>query len=211
MVAEKSPSTGLFGVRAMVRRFKKRVSRIFHRLGTSTCTRPRADVPVTVQVPESRYVPASTTGVPVEAPPAPDSIIIPDLVSHCDFSVHCNPKVEIAVEESKSWLFEHGQLGEKRKNAFRGLKAGGEMLAPGSTRSLADPPFPELTSMCYPYAEFDQLRVCCDFMNYLFHLDDLSDDMTHLGTCRVANDVMNTLYCPNTYESDTRVSALTRE
>ena len=48
-------------------------------------------------------------------------------------------------------------------------------------------------------------------MNYLFHLDDLSDDMTHVGTRSVADDVMNTLYCHNTYESSTRVSTLTRE
>ena len=65
--------------------------------------------------------------------------------------------------------------------------------------------------MCYPYAGFDRLRVCCDFMNYLFHLDDLSDDMTHVDTRNVANDVMNSLYCHNTYESNTRVSTLTRE
>jgi len=113
----------------MARRFKNRVSRILHRIGTSTCTRPQADQPVTVQVPEPEPVPVSTPEVVVETAPAPDTIIIPDLVSHCDFSIHCNPKVETAVEESKTWLFEHGHLGERRKNAFRGLKAGGEMLS----------------------------------------------------------------------------------
>lgn len=75
-------------------------------------------MPVSVSAPEAADEIAS----------APDAIIIPDLVSHCDFSIHCNPKVETAVEESKEWLFEHGQLGEKRKNAFRGLKAGGGTL-----------------------------------------------------------------------------------
>lgn len=177
----------------MARRFKSHVSRILHRFGTSTCTRAQVDERVTVHVPEPKAVLVSTPEDVEETPSAPDTIIIPDLVSHCDFSIHCNPKVETAVEESKSWLFEHGQLGEKRKNAFRGLRAG------------------ELTSMCYPYAEFDRLRVCCDFMNYLFHLDDLSDDMTHLGTRRIADDVMNTLYCPNSYESNSRVSTLTRD
>jgi len=197
----------------MARRFKNRLSRIFHRLGTSSCTRHPVDEPVNVQILEPEPAPVSTpTEVAVETSPAPDVIIIPDLVSHCDFSIHCNPKVETAVEESKAWLFEHGQLGEKRKNAFRGLKAGGTTSAPKVlSRSLANPRFSELTSMCYPYAEFDQLRVCCDFMNYLFHLDDLSDDMTHLGTRSVANDVMNSLYCPETYESNTRVATLTRE
>jgi len=65
--------------------------------------------------------------------------------------------------------------------------------------------------MCYPYADFDQLRVCCDFMNYLFHLDDISDDMTHMDTRSVANDVMNALYYPEIDDTNTRVSTLTRE
>ena len=111
----------------MARRFKSRVSRILHRFGTSACTRAQAEVPIIVEVPAPRPVSVSTTEATADAAPAPDAIIIPDLVSHCDFSIHCNPKVETAVEESKSWLFEHGQLGEKRKNAFRGLKAGGEV------------------------------------------------------------------------------------
>ena len=65
--------------------------------------------------------------------------------------------------------------------------------------------------MCYPYAELDRLRVCCDFMNYLFHLDDLSDEMTHLGTRSFADDIMNSLYFSDAHESGTRVSVLTRE
>jgi len=114
----------------MAKRFKNRASRILHRLGSLSCTRPRVDEPVIVQVPESKLAPVSTPEVVPDTAPAPDTIVIPDLVSHCDFSIHCNPKVETAVEESKAWLFEHGQLGEKRKNAFRGLKAGGKILAP---------------------------------------------------------------------------------
>ena len=112
----------------MARRLKSRVSRILHRLGTSACTHPQVDEKVTVQVPEPKPVPVSTPDVADETVSTPETIIIPDLVSHCDFSIHCNPKVETAVEESKTWLFEHGRLGEKRKNAFRGLKAGGEIL-----------------------------------------------------------------------------------
>lgn len=65
--------------------------------------------------------------------------------------------------------------------------------------------------MCYPYAECDQLRVCCDFMNYLFHLDDLSDDMDNRGTTFVADDIMNTLYHPNSYAPKLRVGRMTEE
>ena len=130
MAAEQPSSTRSFGVRAMARRFKNRASRILHRLGTFSCRLPRVGEPVTVHVRESNPISVSTPEVVVEDFPALDTIIIPDLVSHCDFSIHCNPKVETAVEESKAWLFEHGQLGEKRKNAFRGLKAGGGTFEP---------------------------------------------------------------------------------
>ena len=130
MAAEKSSSSRSFGVRAMAKRFKNRASRILHRLGSLSCTRPQVDEPAIVQVPEPKPAPVSTPEIIADTAPAPDTIVIPDLVSHCDFSIHCNPKVETAVEESKAWLFEHGQLGEKRKNAFRGLKAGGKILAP---------------------------------------------------------------------------------
>jgi len=136
MAAEKTPSSRSFGVRAMAKRLKNRASRVLHRLGSLTCARTQVDEPVIVQVPEPKPAPVPTPDVFVDAAPAPDTIIIPDLVSHCDFTIHCNPKVETAVEESKEWLFEHGQLGEKRKNAFRGLKAGGETLAPPLTPKL---------------------------------------------------------------------------
>ena len=130
MAAEKSSSSRSFGVQAIAKRFKNRASKILRRLGSLSCTHPQVDEPAIVQVPEPKPTPVSTPEVVVDSAPAPDTIIIPDLVSHCDFSIHCNPKVEIAVEESKAWLFEHGHLEEKRKNAFRGLKAGGEILTP---------------------------------------------------------------------------------
>jgi Terpene synthase family 2, C-terminal metal binding len=65
--------------------------------------------------------------------------------------------------------------------------------------------------MCYPAADLDHLRVCCDFMNYLFHIDDLSDDMDNLGTVGIGNEVMNTLYHPNHYQPTTRLGRMTAE
>jgi len=120
-------------------------------------------------------------------------IILPDLVSHCDFEIHMNPNVKEASAQAKEWLFEHGKLSEHRKNAFRDLKAG------------------ELTSMCYPAADMERLRVCCDFMNYLFHVDDLSDDMDKVGTAGIGNEVMNTLYHPYSWQPSTRLGRMTAD
>ncbi|CAL1699466.1 unnamed protein product [Somion occarium] len=114
-------------------------------------------------------------------PSQPMKIVIPDLVSHCDFPLRCNPCEAQASLECKEWLFRGGKMSEKKKSAFHGLKAG------------------LLTSWCYPKASYNELRVCCDFMNWLFHLDNISDDMNDYGTSRTAVDIMNALYHPHTY------------
>ncbi|KAH7912167.1 isoprenoid synthase domain-containing protein [Hygrophoropsis aurantiaca] len=124
----------------------------------------------------------------------PSKIVIPDLVSHCTFDLHLNRNHRLVSVESKRWLFRgDNNLSEKSRKAFHGLKAG------------------KLTAMCYPQAGYPQLRVCSDFMNYLFHLDNLSDDMDRRGTRAVSNVVMNSLYHPYDYYSPTRVNKMTKD
>lgn len=81
-------------------------------------------------------------------------IILPDLVSHCDFEVRINRHRKHAATASKEWLFQGDNLSEKKRQKYHGLKAG------------------LLTAMCYPDAGYAQLRVCSDFMNceWLLHL-----------------------------------------
>lgn len=64
--------------------------------------------------------------------------------------------------------------------------------------------------MCYPGAAYPQLRVCNDFLTYLFHLDNLSDDMDKSGTVTTADVVMNSLYHPGQYQPS-RIGKMTRE
>jgi hypothetical protein len=68
----------------------------------------------------------------------------------------------------------------------------------------------ELTCACYPLVPLHKLRVCCDFMNWLFHLDDLSDDMDDKSTDTIGNEVMTTYHHPDTYEPKTHVGKLTK-
>jgi len=62
----------------------------------------------------------------------------------------------------------------------------------------------------YPVVPFRKLRVCCDFINWLFHLDDLSDDMNDRSTVAIGNEVMATYYYPDTYDPKTHVGKLTK-
>jgi len=68
----------------------------------------------------------------------------------------------------------------------------------------------ELTCACYPLAPLRKLRVCCDFMNWLFHLDDISDDMDDKNANAIGNEVMATYYQPHTHEPKTHVGKLTK-
>jgi len=130
---------------------------------------------------------------PASTASSPSKIVIPDLVSHCTIPVRCNRHWKQASVESKRWLFLGDKLSEKKRNAFHGLKAG------------------YLTSMCYPVAGYPQLRVCCDFMNYLFHLDNLSDEMNDSGTLGTAVSVLDVLYHPEKSRPTSRVGKMTKE
>lgn len=144
----------------------------------------------------------------------PSKITIPDLVSHCTYKIRMNRNRKQASAESKKWLFRGDNLSGKKRDAYHGLKAG------------------LLTAMCYPDAGYPQLRVCMDFMNYLFHrscilfflvdergltmrlspsVDNLSDDMDTRGTITTADVVLNSLYHPYTFQSSARVGRMTRE
>jgi hypothetical protein len=83
---------------------------------------------------------------------APSKVVLPDLVSHCEFKLRLNPNVHNAAATSERWILDGAKLSQKKMYDFHGLKAG------------------LLTCLCYPDADLEQLRVCCDFMYYLFHL-----------------------------------------
>lgn len=128
----------------------------------------------------------------VSSTSAPTKIVIPDLVSHCTIPVRCNRHWKQASVESKRWLFRGGNLSDRKRDAFHGLKAG------------------YLTSMCYPLAGYPQLRVSCDFMNYLFHLDNISDEMNDRGTHGTAVSVLDALYQPHMHPTS-RVGKMTKD
>ena len=123
----------------------------------------------------------------------PCIVTIPDFFAHCDFPLHYNEYEPQASAESEEWLLRGGNLNVKRTLAFRGLQAG------------------KLVAMCYARAPFEQMRVTCDFINWLFHMDDISDDMTDRTTVRTAVDVMSALDQTDTEGFTSRVAKMAGE
>jgi hypothetical protein len=111
-------------------------------------------------------------------------ITLPDLVSHCTFPQRLNAFCEPVAAQSEAWMIEGAHFSDKRRRRFQGLKAG------------------LLTAMCYPDCGEEELRVVSDFMNYLFNLDDWTDEFDVDSTKRMADCVMNVLYHPEMHTAD---------
>ncbi|KAG7094684.1 Sesquiterpene synthase Agr1 [Marasmius oreades] len=124
--------------------------------------------------------------------PGPAKFQLPDLVSDCNFDLRVSRHRKQITTETKKWLFKGDNIVGKARNKYNGLKCG------------------SLSAMVYPGAAYPQLRVCNDFLTYLFHLDNLSDDMDNQGTTNTGDVVMNALYHPGKYTSP-RVGKMTRD
>lgn len=130
---------------------------------------------------------------PSASPVPVTKIMLPDLVSHCKFDKSVNRYRKQITSETQRWLYNGYNLNVKARDSFHGLQVG------------------LLSAMCYPDAGCPQLRVVNDFLTYLFHLDNLSDDMDNRGTSATADVVLNSLYHPYTDRSPARLGRMTRE
>ncbi|KAK0211241.1 terpenoid synthase [Desarmillaria ectypa] len=117
----------------------------------------------------------------------PTSFILPDLVSHCTFPLVYHPNGDAIAAQSVKWLDTNcPDLNAKQRAALYGLQAG------------------ELTAYCYNTSSDARLRVVSDFMNYLFHLDNISDGMMTKETDVLADCVMNALWFSDFYKPTVR-------
>lgn len=125
---------------------------------------------------------------------SPALLALPDLASHCTFSYRTNPSLKGIPAKTKTWFFNGNTAHyEKQCEIFNGLNP--TLLA----------------SVCYPDAGRPQLRVCSDFLAYLFFLDDLSDDLHTHDTASVADVVLNSFYHPHTFQSQNRLAQMSKE
>ncbi|KAJ7757412.1 isoprenoid synthase domain-containing protein [Mycena olivaceomarginata] len=79
------------------------------------------------------------------------SFTLPDLLLICDFPLRMNRYRKQVAAETIRWIL-HGTSDTELTHKVRGLKCG------------------LLAAMCYPQAGFPQLRVCNDFLTFLFRI-----------------------------------------
>ncbi|KAJ7865773.1 isoprenoid synthase domain-containing protein [Mycena olivaceomarginata] len=106
------------------------------------------------------------------------SFTLPDLLLICDFPLRMNRYRKQVAAETIRWIL-HGTSDTELTHKVRGLKCG------------------LLAAMYYPQAGFPQLRVCNDFLTFLFHIDDISDVMDSLGAKETGDGIADYLRNPS--------------
>ncbi|TFY76926.1 hypothetical protein EWM64_g7086 [Hericium alpestre] len=120
------------------------------------------------------------------------TITFPDFISYCDYPLRINPSGPDVAKASEQWLLDGAPLSERKRKAFLGLKSG------------------DLSAMCYPDVEADRLRVVADYMNYLFKLDDWSDEFEADEIHVMRDCVMGCLEDPVGFATEEPVGLLTK-
>jgi hypothetical protein len=112
----------------------------------------------------------------------PNFLVLPDLVSHCPFSPTFHDDGNAVAAESLNWILSSSpHFTQNKVTAMRGLKAA------------------ELCAYCYNNCPSDRLRVASDFMNLLFHLDDVSDGYLARDAEGFAHMIMNEFERPDSF------------
>jgi alpha-muurolene/germacrene-A/gamma-muurolene synthase len=112
----------------------------------------------------------------------PTFFVLPDLVSYCPLSPTFHDDGDAVSAESLSWILSGSpHFTERKVAAMRGLQSGA------------------LTAYCYNDCPSDRLRLICDFLKFLFHLDDVSDGYLARDAEGLANIVMNAFEWPDSF------------
>ncbi|KAI0360075.1 terpenoid synthase [Trametes cingulata] len=122
----------------------------------------------------------------------PEHFVLPDLLAVCPLKGSTNPHYTQAAAESSAWVKSYNIL-SARKLAF---------LLQGSSELLV--------SHAYPYAPYEQFRTCCDFVNLLFVVDEVSDDQNGKDARRTGEVFLNVMRYPE-WDDGSALAKMTRE
>lgn len=113
---------------------------------------------------------------------APTAFQLPDLISYCPFPTSYHKNGDAIASASAKWV-EHGcrVFTEDMRRHLGSLASG------------------QLAAYCYNQCTAERLRLICDFMNVLFLLDDLSDELITKDTEVLADIVLNAMTFPQSY------------
>ncbi|KAI1797175.1 terpenoid synthase [Ganoderma leucocontextum] len=123
---------------------------------------------------------------------SPRSFLLPDLFAYCQYPLGMNVHCASVSRASEDWLLSEAKFNAKRRSSFRRLNAG------------------KLTAICYPDTDATRLRDVNDFLNFLFTLDDWSDEFTDKDTVGLAGCVIGAFRDPEGFQAEKAAGKLAK-
>jgi hypothetical protein len=121
---------------------------------------------------------------------SPSHFFLPDLVSYCTYPLRTNPNGEEQARASEEWLIDGSDLSPRKRKALTKLKSG------------------DLTAACFPDTEPSHLRVCCDYINFIFTLDDWLEELDVQGNNSIENWCVTAMRDPVNFQTDKKAALL---
>src|SRR5260370_13393072 len=124
---------------------------------------------------------------------SPSHFILPDLFSLSSaLQFASNPFWKRGAIESRRWVDSYRVFADRRRAFF--LQGQSELLC----------------SHSYPYAGYEEFRTCCDLVNLLFVIDELSDEQSHCDARQTGEIFLRALRDP-TWSDGSKLAQMTAE
>ncbi|KAG6336331.1 hypothetical protein ID866_2756 [Astraeus odoratus] len=107
------------------------------------------------------------------------SLVLPHLFPHSPYPTRLNPNYLDVSCASEKWFTDYSGFTSENLARSKGIKAA------------------MLLAYCYPDADADHLRICADFLGWLFSVDDWIDDYDSKDLCALRKCCINAFCNPN--------------
>ncbi|KAI0304158.1 terpenoid synthase [Russula brevipes] len=124
---------------------------------------------------------------------SPSHFVLPDLFAlSTAFRDAANPFWKRGAAESRRWVNSYAVFADRRRAFF--FQGQSELLS----------------SHCYPYAGYEEFRTCCDLINLLFVIDELSDEQCY-GDARHTGDIFLQVLRDPTWSDGSKLAQMTAD
>ena len=118
--------------------------------------------------------------------------VLPDLFALCPIKGSTSPHYERAAAESSAWVESHDILSARKWAEF--MSNSNELLV----------------SHTYPYAGYEEFRTCCDFLNLLFVVDEISDEQNGSDAWLTGQIFLNAIRDPK-WDDGSKLAKISKE
>ncbi|TFY55465.1 hypothetical protein EVJ58_g8232 [Rhodofomes roseus] len=123
---------------------------------------------------------------------SPRYFVLPDLFALCPFRPSTSPHYAKAAAESSAWINAYNVFTDTKRAYF--IQGCNELLV----------------SYTYPNADYEQFRTCCDFVNLLFVVDEVSDEQNGADARSTGEIYLKVMRDP-TWDDGSTLAKMTRE